>query len=136
MMDRPKVPVDFVPTSLMHRKAHEPTHRVRIYDMGEVHVVCADCGMHDWGDWGNDESQYTVENFRAKYGDRVLGVETFDDAAVELWECPRPDCLAYTEEQLTRNADGTRGHLRGPDIDDEPIVSTCPGPVEGPVKGY
>lgn len=127
----------FVPTSLMHRKAHAPEHMVRIFDVGDVHVVCRDCGMHDWGDFGNDENAYTVEAFRAKYGDRVLEVVTLDDGVVELWTCQKcGDEQGYLEENLTAlRPDGTRGHLKGPFIDGDPI-GECAGPVDGPVKGY
>lgn len=120
----------------MHRAPHAPEHMVWIFDMGDVHVVCRDCGMHDWGDWGNDESQYTVENFQKKYEGHVLSVQTFEDAVVELWACERCDPQGYLKEHLTAlRPDGTRGHLHGPDIDGEP-VGVCAGPVNGPVKGF
>ncbi len=125
----------FVRTSLMHRKPHAPEHMVRIFDMGDVHVVCRDCGMHDWGDWDSEED-YTVDVFRAKYGDRVLEVVTLEDAYVDLWTCAKcGDEQGYTEEHLTAlRPDGTRGHLKGPFIDGDP-TGECEGPVHGPVKG-
>lgn len=129
----------FEPTSVMHHKPHAPEHMVRIYDMGDVHVVCNECGMHDWGDWGADDSQYTVENFKAKYGDRVLSVETFDSAMVEVWICKRCDSAndmgAYTADQLTPvRSDGTQGHVLIGETGE--LVGECPGPVDGPVKGF
>ncbi len=122
-----------VRTSIMHVRPHAPEHKVRIYNMGEVHVVCAECGMHDWGDWGDDESKYTVEAFKAKYGDRVLSVETGE---TDVWECPIHDEAGYEWNALTAvRADGSRGHMTGPDIDGGP-VGECVGPMSGPVKGY
>lgn len=124
-------------TSIMHHKQHAPEHMVWIFDMGDVHVVCRDCGMHDWGDFGHDEDAYTVEAFQAKYGDRVLKVQTFDDAVVELWTCATcGDEQSYTEADLMPlRRDGTRGHYKGPFIDGE-LTGECAGPVDGPVKGY
>lgn len=126
---------EFVRTSIMHRKPHAPEHMVRIYDMGEVHVVCVDCGLHDWGDWGADESQYTVQNFKAKYGDRVLEVVTFESAEIDIWTCPTcGDDFGFTETDLTPiQPDGTRGHLLRDDFGQP--TGACPGPVDGPVKG-
>lgn len=124
-------------TSIMQRGAHAPEHMVWIFDMGDVHVVCRDCGMHDWGDWGSDESKYTVEAFKAKYGDRVLKVQTFEDAVVELWTCAKcGDEQGYSADDLMPlRPDGTRGHYKGPFIDGE-ATGECAGPVDGPVKGY
>lgn len=124
-------------TSFMHVKPHAADHMVRIFDTYERYVVCRDCGMHDWGDFGPDEDAYTVEAFRAKYGDRVLEVVTFDDAIVELWTCAKcGEEQGYAEEDLTpMRPDGTRGHYKGPFIDGDP-TGECAGPVDGPTKGF
>ncbi len=120
-------------TSIVQGRVHTEDHQPAdwtVYDSYQVYAVCVRCGAHDWGEefFDTDGREACRADFETKYpGARVVSLW---DEVTTVYACEHhPDAL-YAEESLRGS-----GHHGGPDIDGEPTVYVCDGPMRE-MTGY
>ena len=99
-------------TSVVQGAPHDDSHKLVLYDMYQVFIVCQDCGAHDWGEeawFDKDGREPSRADFEKKYGDRIVRVVDMsyedDEAIVPDGGRPRGEQPADDEHLSNRRGE-------------------------------